>query len=531
MNDNKKTIKAEFSKLDAIRTEVLTRARRCTLLTLPYVLPPQGHTESSKLYKPWQSCGSTCVKSLANKILNILFPPPPNSTFFKFKVSDPVKKALISELGNDTDIEQFFAACENTVIDELEMKAIRAPLLETIIALIVTGNSLIYLPDKSALEYLVDKKGMQVFRLDQYVVKRDTMGNPFKIITTENVAKTLLPESILTQLEEAKDKKDCEEVELYTKCERKGNKWYVTQEVNGIEIPESKGSYNLENFPYIPLRANAIPGEDYGRGPVEEHIGDFNSVEVLEKAIIQYTAAISKFNPLVDPDSGINIKELIEAPSGKPIMGKANGINVPKLTDYSTFQVAQTEKQELEKRLYSAFMVMQSIQRDGERVTATEIVKLSQELEANRGGFYSILVQELQTPIVNLIISQLRDAGDPLLSKFSSKVARPVIITGLEAMGRMNDLQKLGTFLDITSKVPGATDRLKTDNLLTQIMTALGVSGDLVKTEKDIQQEMQQAALMQAAQASAPGAIREYTKAMMNTPQPPQQPQESEPVE
>ena len=67
-------------------------------------------------------------------------------------------------------------------------------------------------------------------------------------------------------------------LDLYTYVCRKDNKFEVHQEVMSMEIPNSRGTYPLSVYLlyHYGLR---IDGEDYGRGFVEEYIGDLQSLE------------------------------------------------------------------------------------------------------------------------------------------------------------------------------------------------------------------------------------------------------------
>ena len=98
----------------------------------------------------------------------------------------------------------------------------------------------------------------------------------------------------------------------------------------------------------------------------------------------------------------------------------------------------------IEERLQFAFMLNTSVQRNNDRVT-TEINYVSKELDDSLGGLYSLLSQELQLPLINRLMFQMeRKKALPNLPKES---VRPKIVTGLEALGRSSDLQRLNTFV------------------------------------------------------------------------------------
>jgi hypothetical protein len=87
-------------------------------------------------------------------------------------------------------------------------------------------------------------------------------------------------------------------------------------------------------------------------------------------------------------------------------------------------------------------------------------------------------------------------------------VIRPAITTGLEALGRGNDLNKLDLFLQGAAQTigpEGLMSRINVADYLTRRATALGIdSKGLIKSEEEIQQEQQQQqeAMMQQAMAS-----------------------------
>jgi hypothetical protein len=55
-----------------------------------------------------------------------------------------------------------------------------------------------------------------------------------------------------------------------------GKKWLVHQEIEGAIVPNSEGSYPLDKNAFIPLRYTSIDNSDYGRGFIEEYIGDLS---------------------------------------------------------------------------------------------------------------------------------------------------------------------------------------------------------------------------------------------------------------
>jgi len=66
------------------RLTFLNRARESAELTLPYLVPPEGHNETTTFPTPFQGMGARGVNNLSSKLLLALLPP--NSPFFRLVV-------------------------------------------------------------------------------------------------------------------------------------------------------------------------------------------------------------------------------------------------------------------------------------------------------------------------------------------------------------------------------------------------------------------------------------------------------------
>ena len=172
------------------------------------------------------------------------------------------------------------------------------------------------------------------------------------------------------------------------------------QEVAGIEVPGSRGSYALDKNPFIPLRFSRIDGESYGRGFVEEYIGDLKSLEALQQAIVEGSAASAKVLFLVRPNGTTKARVLAESPNGAIVNGDANDVTTLQVQKSGDFSIAYQTIQAITERLSFAFLLNSSVQRQAERVTAEEVRYMAQELETALGGVYSILSQEFQMPLI-----------------------------------------------------------------------------------------------------------------------------------
>jgi hypothetical protein len=507
------TAGGRYRQLVGKRDPFLRRARDAAKLTIPALMPPDAHSGHDKLPTPFQGLGARGVNNLSSKLLLALMPP--NSPFFRLTIDDYTLEQLVEEEGARAEVEEALGKIERAVMTEIEGQAIRVSVGEGLKQLLVCGNVLLYLAPEG---------GMKVFRLDRYIVRRDPMGNPLEIIVQENVAPGVLPPKIQEAIlaHHHGPKKPDDDVELYTRIYRDGNQWRIYQEVKGHVIPGTEGTYPLDKCPWIPLRFTKIDGEDYGRGYVEEYYGDLRSLEALTQAIVEGSAAAAKILFLVDPNGTTQHRTLTEAPNGAVRTGNAADVTVLQAEKFNDFRVAFETIGEIEQRLSYAFLLNTAIQRQAERVTAEEIRYMASELEDALGGVYSILSLELQLPVVKRMVHQLeKQKKIPALPR---DMVKPAITTGLEALGRGHDLNKLDVFISGIQQTLGpeaVAEWLNVGDYLTRRGTALGIDmKGLVRTEEEVmqarmaaQEAAQQEQLQQVAIQGGMNMAQEAVKA------------------
>lgn len=496
------TAQSLYNSLESRRQQYLDRARQASRLTIPYIMPEAGFGPASRLETPFQGVGARGVNNLASKLLLALLPP--NAPFFRLNVDtyglqqEGAPEEVLSQ------VEQALQKVEESAMEEISRETYRTGLHEALKHLIVTGNALVYLPDEG---------GMRVFHLDRYVIERDSMGNVIYIATKESMSHAALDES-MKELVAVDPSDPMAEVDLYTAVCREGNKWRVFQDVNGTSIESSTGTYALDQSPFIPLRFSRVDGEDYGRGYVEEYMGDLQSLESLTRAIVEGSAAAAKVLFLVNPNGTTRARTLAESPNGTITQGNAADVSVLQLNKFNDFRVAQETIAAIRDRLGHNFLLTSGVVRNAERVTAEEIRMLSIELESSLGGLYSLLSTELQLPLVNRLLSNLTKRKK--LPKLPKGIATPVIITGVEALGRGNDLQKLDLFLAGAAQVVGPEALAQYVNVgeyFKRRATSLGIkTAALIKSEEQLQMEMEQQQQEQQQQAilakMGPAAIK-----------------------
>lgn len=497
---NVETAKSRYAKLEGDRRPYTDRAEKCAKYTIPMAFPKDTDSASTNYETPYQSIGARGVNNLTSKLMLALFPP--NAPFFRLALGDDIENALGDDSATRQQWEEALSKLERKITSYMETHQIRTTANEALLQLVIAGNVCVFLPPAEG--------GMRIYRLNSYVVSRDGIGNVLEIIAKESVAYGALPPEAQNAIGEAGAVDADRAYDVYTHTYLEGDVYKSYQEVEGAIIKGSEQEYPKDKSPWIPLRLKKMDGESYGRSFVDEYLGDLKVLEALSKSVAQVAAVASNILYLVNPNAVTRISELSKAKSGDFIRGKIEDIQILQVNKTSDLQITENAIQSIEGRLSYAFLLNSAVQRNAERVTAEEIRYVANELEDTVGSIYSILSQEFQLPLVKRFMIQMtREGAIPDLPQ-GSKGVEPLIVTGIEALGRGHDLTKLDTFIRYAQVFPEAFQTsVKQGEILRQIATALGIdSSSVVKTDEEVQQEQQQQMQMQMAQQAVPEMAR-----------------------
>lgn len=508
MNDEK--LKTLYAKLEQDREPYLARAREAARLSIPFLVPEDGFSESNSVASPYQSFAAHAVRTLASKILLALLPP--GTPFFKYVLN----KTLMRKEGVDPttaapEFERALIELERSIMQEVEISKTRLALEGAIQHLIVAGSSLLYVPEKGSIRW---------YRLDSFVVQRDPGGNVIEVMTKDVVHISVLSEDIRELVKDELDKNNessREEVELYTRARLTAEKkWELSQSANGIDIPASQATVAEDKTPFIPLRFTSLCGEDYGRGLVEEYYGTIQTIESLSRLLKEGAIAMATTKIVIDPSSSIRPGVLAKTPnlgilSGNVRGGIAEDVGIIELQKQRDYKFVAEYLESLKRELSEAFLMYQS--RDAERVTAEEVRRVSQELETVLGGVYSILAHEFQMPLLKSLMQRMiREGRMPqAVANLPKDLVNPVIVTGLDALGRNNDFNKLLQLQQVLT--PQEMQYLDSAELLKRKLSYLGIPDEgLIKDTQQVdaqnKQQQEQAQMMELAKAATPNAVK-----------------------
>lgn len=523
---------SRYTQLISDREDFLQMGRRAAELTLPYILTDEGHVNGGRLPTPWQSVGAKGVNVLSSKLMLSLFPI--NTSFFKLAINDAELMAipeLTPEVRSEIDLS--LSKMEKIVMEQIAETSDRVMLTVAMKHLVVTGNALVF----------AGKKALKVFPLDRYVIVRDGDGTVIEIITKEVVSRSLLPKEFgLASLERdsnspgedgpkfgvagASSKGQSDDADVYTCCKLEDGQHRWHQECDGKIIPNSKSSSPLKTSPWMPLRFNVCDGESYGRGRVEEFIGDLQSLESLMRSLVEGSAAAAKVVFLVSPSATTKPQSLQKASNGAIITGRPDDVGVVQVGKTTDFRTVETMIQGLTQRLSDAFLSLTV--RQSERTTATEVQAVQQELNEQISGIYGSLTVELLSPYLSrkLLLLQ-RSKAVPTLPK---GLVMPTVVAGLGGVGRGQDKMALMEFVTTIGQAMGpeaVMQFIDPAEFLKRLAAASGIDSlNLVKSPETMQQEgqqQQQQAMMQslvgqAGQLAKSPMAEQMTSQMMEQP-------------
>ena len=503
------TAKKRYDALTGYRTEYLAQADTAARLTLPYLIrdEEQFRGGTRDLPTPWQSVGAKGVVTLAAKLMLALMPV--NTSFFKLQLDDSqLGDAIPTEARSELDLS--FAKIERTIMEAIAASDDRVVIHQALKHLVVAGNALIFM----------GKNGLKLYPLNRFVIDRDGNGNVIEIVTKEKIAKKLLRDQLPDVYEEMQgidpdeDREDCD---VFTHVKRDGNRFIWHQEVFDKIIPASRGKSPLDTNPWIHLRFNTVDGEAYGRGRVEEFIGDLKSLEALSQALVEGSAAAAKVVFVVSPSSTTKPQTLASAGNGAIVQGRPDDIGVVQVGKTADFATAYQMVGQLEKRLAEAFLILNI--RQSERTTAEEVRMTQMELEQQLGGLFSLLTVEFLVPYLNRKLSVFQKTGQ--IPKLPKDMVKPTIVAGVNALGRGQDREALGMFLTTIAQTMGPEALAKFINpeeVIKRLAASQGIDVlNLVRSMQEIQGE-DQAAMEQQMAIEGQKVGAQLASAPMNDP-------------
>ena len=481
-----------YSQLESGRTQFLDVAVEASELTLPYLVTRDDNYKGKRtLLQPFQSVGAKAVVTLSAKLMLAMLPP--QTAFFKLQIrDDKVGEEIDPQTRSELDLS--FAKIERNIMEYIAASSDRVVVHQALKHLIVSGNALIFM----------SKDGLKHYPLNRFVVNRDGNGNVLEIVTKEMIDRKVLGLERQVPSKEANgdysSDEDDAEVYTYVRLDEGSGRWLWHQEVDGEVLPGSRSTAPKNASPWLVLRFNTVDGEDYGRGRVEEFIGDLRSLNGLAQALVEGASVASKVIFLVSPSATTKPGTLAKAGNGAIIQGRPEDVGVVQVGKTADFATAANLSTQIEKRILEAFLVMNV--RQAERVTAEEVRLTQLELEQSLGGLFSLLTVEFLIPYLNRILLVMQRGNQ--IPRLPKDLVRPKIVAGVNALGRGQDQQALTQFIGTIAQTlgPDALQRfIDPTEAIKRLAAAQGIDVlNLVKSPETMEAEMQQQQAMATQQ-------------------------------
>ncbi len=462
-----KSLRARWDQLDQIneKTTVKKNCEKYAAWTLPYLFPQDNLTKSVELPVEIDSIGAQGVNHLANRIISTLFPA--KSLFFRLRIDQEMRdimEAAMAQAGMGSSPDQIKAEletalqeaqeqltkAENRAADRLNMVQFRPQAINAMKLLIATGNALVYHPE--------DDSPVQVYSIRNYSVVRDCSGEVVEYMTRESRAfetfnkevqdalkaddsyKQLYANNKVDGKTHAKGYNDATEVTIYTQIILEDDgKYHVYQHADDVPLP-TRATYTKSSLRWIPLVWNLIQGEDYGRGLVADFGGAFHALQVLNSSLLNTAAIMGDIKFFVKPTSLVDVEAVQNSLPGSYHVGNPDDIGTALINLGNNYQILQTGVDRFQRQIAQAFMLTQALTRDAERVTATEITRDVDELEASNAGVYSRYASGWQQHLARMLLNDIGfdGVGDGI---------EPDVITGMDNLSRAGEAQNMRMFL------------------------------------------------------------------------------------
>ncbi len=427
-------LSGRYKDLSAKKSGYLTRGQQYSKFTLPYILPYSVGLDRGDAGNQhgFQGIGAQAVNHLSNKLTTNMFPI--GRSFFKLSFGEEVEALLKKDNYDPTQLAELLVSAEKRVEKYQTEIGSRVAYVESFKNLLISGNVLIHLPATGNL---------QAIKLDRYCVKRNLSGELVELMIMEEKEFSTLSKYLRERIKVLRKEKSPEEdaaVKIYTWVYLIDGQYAVAQSVEDVLIKDVE-YISKDELPWFPLRWNATYGEDYGRGLVEDHSGDFYVIEFLSEAIAKGMALMADIKYLIKPGSVTDIDAIATAPTGEWVFGQLDDIGVLQLEKYADFTPISEVLTKYERRIGQAFLINSAMRRDAERVTTLELKLDATELEVSLGGNYSLLSQTYLTPLANIYLYRVN-------FPFPKGVV-PTIISGLAVFGEAGELDKLYQFTEM----------------------------------------------------------------------------------
>lgn len=481
-----------WGQMTSGRGTMLDRKQRLAEMTIPSALPDSNYNgQTDALTNGASSLGAQGATNIINKLMLAMFAP--GISFLRLDLEAAAKQKFLEQLNlqDDSLLTDVLANGEREAMKTLEQSGSRPHIYEGLAHLVVVGDVLMDLSDTAVISFI---------SVRDYAVKRNRKGKVLRLVFCEKVRVMDLEDEAKTEYTRAQP--ECrydDEVTIYTVVKWVKGMYRSTVWIEDVQLStRHSGKWTEENMPYRALTWRLPVGQDYGVSLAEDYANDLVIHDAVSESLADGAVLASQFRWACNP-GGMTDPSVVEQGANGSVVPASKGDLSLIFANIGTQLSSVSSVEELySRRLGRGFLMNTAVTRNAERVTVEEMRIQANELEGSLGGVYSRLAIDMQGPIARW---SLRRAN---IAIKGTKI-QPTIITGLDALSRSADLERLLGFLsdvsNLSSLPPEIRMRLNEGPILSDMAAGRGVDrGKYVASEEVYQQRLQQQAEQQMEQ-------------------------------
>jgi len=296
--------------------------------------------------------------------------------------------------------------------------------------------------------------------------------------------------------------------------------FYENKEKHYYDVLIEKSGERIvsRNYPVsraVCTRLGKIAGEVFGRGPLVKATPDLNMLNKVKELGIR-SAQMNAWGMYTVADSDvINPNTLVLNPGVFiPVSrnGGPNGPSIMPIPQAGNLNIQQFMISELQENIKSMCLNSPLPPVSGPVRSPTEFIARTQEFAVDTASYYGRLVYEFVQPLWQIILSILDEKGiiqiPPELSKLDNFYVKIHVLSPIAKEQGYEDVQNVARAAEMIGAIGGEQAVMlayKVENIGEFVGEKLGVPAQLMRSEKEREQMMQQVQQAQAEQLQMQG--------------------------
>jgi len=191
---------------------------------------------------------------------------------------------------------------------------------------------------------------------------------------------------------------------------RYGHRYAVVLELDE-GVPELLAEGRFAENPFVAFRWLKVPGEVYGRSPVQKALPDIRTANKVVELILK-NASIAATGMWMAEDDGVLNPATIRLVPGAIIPKAPGSSGLTPLAAAGDFDVSQLVLDDLRARIRGALLADRIAASDKAGMTATEVLERGAQAARLLGATYGRLQAELLSPLIGRCLAILRRRGE-----------------------------------------------------------------------------------------------------------------------